>query len=1015
MSLVDLSIKRPVVATVMALLLIAFGIVSFKRIPLREYPDIDPPVVTVETAYRGAAASIVETRVTKILEDRIAGIEGINFIESKSEEGQSTITVQFVSGFDVSSAANDVRDRVFGVLDELPEEADPPEIRKVDSNEDVIVWFNLEGEGLSTAELTDYSERYLVDRFSSLQGVARVRIGGGQRFAARIWLDRLALAARGISVQEVENALKRGNVEIPAGSIESNALQFSVVVERVFDTPESLANLVISTHGSALVRLSDVARVERSTEEDRSTFRGNGMPMVGLGIIKQATANTIDVAERAQRLRDAINKELPEGMELKQSYDASIFVSEAVSEVYNTLWLATLLVIAVMYFFLRDFRATLVPAVTVPISLIATFIALNIFGFSANILTLLALVLAIGIVVDDAIVVLENIARRMSEYKETALVAAFRGTKEVYFAVIATTVVLVSVFAPLAFLEGDLGRLFSEFALTMSAAVAFSTFVALSFSPMIASKILKPMEQAKPINLPKFTSLGAQYPKRVLTVALFLVPVAAALYWASPSEYAPREDRGAFFVLVNGPEGASFSYTANAMGKVEDVMLPYVASGEVTRLLVRAPRGFGGAQTYNNGIVITVLNSFDKRRSAFVIMDEITKKLADIAEVRAFPVMRQGFGRGIQKPVQVVMGGSSYEELATWRDKLLEVINKDNPGLEGIDWDYKETKPEIRVTVDYDKAALLGVTVEDIGRSLETLLGSRRVTTYIDRGEEYDIILEGLRGQQSSPQDILGIYVAGKDSLVPLSSLVSFREIASSPSLNRFNRTRAITFEANLSKDLSLGEALDFLQNKITENFQATIDFKGQSRDFKTSEGSIIFVFIFGIIVVYLVLAAQFESFIHPLVILLTVPLAIVGGLLGILVTGGSLNIYSQVGLIVLVGLSAKNGILIVEFANQLRERGIEFKEALLQANATRLRPILMTGITTVAGAVPLVLTTGAGSETRAAVGAVLLFGVAFTTIFTPIIIPAAYILFARNTGTPKDVERRLEEELARK
>lgn len=1014
MSLSDLSIKRPVVATVMSLLLIAFGLVSFYRTPLREYPDIDPPVVSIETSYPGAASSIVETRITKLLEDRIAGVEGINFIESKSEEGRSTITVQFISGLDVSNAANDIRDRVFGVLDELPDEAEPPEIRKVDSNDDVIVWFNLEGDSLTIPELTDYAERYLIDRFSALPGVARVRVGGGQRFAARIWLDRLEMAARNLSVREIEDALRRANVEIPAGSIESQTIQFSVVLDRVFKTPESLTNLVVSTSNGALVKLSDIASVQRSTEEDRSMFRGNGVPMVGVGIVKQSTANTISVAKAAQELRERINTELPDGMELKQSYDSSVFVSEAVNEVYNTLFMAAILVMAVMYFFLRDFRATIIPAVTVPISIIATFIALDIFGFSINILTLLALVLAIGLVVDDAIVVLENIARRMAEYRESALVAAYRGTNEVFFAVIATTIVLVSVFTPLTFLTGDLGRLFSEFALTMSAAVIFSTFVALSFSPMIASKFLKPIASSNEIkNAERFINLGILNPKRTLTVALALVPICFLLIWMIPSEYAPREDRGAFFVLVNGPEGATYSYTAEAMAEVEEILLPYVENGEVNRLLVRAPRSFGGAQTYNTGIVITTLNSFDKRRSAFDIMDEVQKKLSSVTNVRAFPVMRQGFGRGIQKPVQVVIGGSSYEELVKWREILLTKINQTNPGLEGIDWDYKETKPEIRVQVDYEKAEILGVTVEEIGRSLETLLGSKRVTTYIENGEEYDIILEGMRTEQRTPQDMLGVYVKGKDSLVPLSSLISYKEVASSPSLNRFNRTRAITLEANLTEDLSLGAALDYLEELIRDNFPATVEYKGQSRDFKTSSGSVLFVFLFGIVIVYLVLAAQFESFIHPWVILLTVPVAVFGGLVGLLITGGSLNIYSQVGLVVLVGLAAKNGILIVEFANQLRERGLDFYEAVNQATKTRLRPILMTGITTVAGAVPLVITSGAGSETRAAVGVVLLFGVAFTTLFTPLVIPAAYLLMAKNTGTPGDVAKKLENELA--
>jgi len=1027
----DISVTRPVLAAVLSLLLIAFGLVAFERLPLREYPDIDPPVVSVETRYPGASANVVETRITQLIEDRISGVEGIRTIESVSEDGRSAITIQFAVGRDIDGAANDVRDRVSGILDQLPEEADPPEIQKVDSNEDVIMWLNLVSERMSVPELTDYARRNLVDRFSVLDGVARVRVGGDQTYAMRIWLDRNALASRGLTVADVESALRAENLELPAGSVESLSRQFSVRVDRAFETPEQFARLVLGRGVDGyLVRLGDVARVERGTEENRTFFRGNGVPMVGLGIIKQSTANTIAVADAAKAEMARVNPTLPEGMEIKQSYDTSVFVKEAIREVYKTLGIAIALVVLVIFLFLGSVRAMLVPAVTVPVSIIATFTVLLALGFSINILTLLALVLAIGLVVDDAIVVLENVHRRMGQYGETRLVAAFRGTRQVGFAVVATSVVLVAVFVPIAFLQGDVGRLFAEFALTMAAAVAFSTLVALTLSPMLASKILpQDHRQARLsravdwvfawVRRGYLTLLRLLLSARWIVVLIFAGTLAGAwwLFQQIPQEYAPKEDRGAFFVLVDGPEGASYAYMKEYMDEIERRLMPYTESGEAIRLLVRAPRTFGSGQIFNSGIAVMVLNEFSSRRSAWVIIDEIKSKLADLPGVKAVPVMRQGFGARIQKPVQFVLGGGTYEELAQWRDTLLAAIESDNPGLTGIDWDYKETKPQLRVQIDYDRAADLGVKVGTIGRTLETMLGSRQVTTYLDAGEEYDVILEGERDAQRTPASLTNLYVRSERSgeLIPLSNLVSVSEIADSKSLNRYNRVRAITIQANLADGLALGTALDYLEGMARQHLpeQAQIDFKGQSRDFKEASGGILFVFALGVVVVFLVLAAQFESWIHPLVIMLTVPLAMAGALLGLWLEGQTLNIYSQIGLIMLVGLAAKNGILIVEFANQLRDQGLAFRDALLEASEVRLRPIVMTGITTAAGSLPLLLSSGAGAETRAVIGTVILFGVLAATLFTLFVVPVAYDLLARHTGSPGDVARQLKQEEA--
>jgi len=1034
MTLSDISITRPVFATVLSLLLIAFGIVAFNRLPLREFPDIDPPVVTIDVAYSGASASIVETRITQVIEERIAGVEGIRFISSSSEDGGSTVTIEFNIDRDIEAAANDVRDRISGILDELPEEAEPPEVQKADSSDDVIIWFNLESDSMSVAELSDFADRYLVDRFSVLDGVARVRIGGERSYAMRVWINRNELAARNLTVNDIEQALRAENVELPAGDIESNTMQFVARIERSFRTPEDFNNLVLGKgDDDYLIRLGDVARVEKGLEEDRTMFRGNGQAMIGLGIIKQSKANTIDVADAAAAEVKKINETLPEGMIVKESYDTSIFIRAAIHEVFMTLLVAIGLVILIIYAFLGNIRATIIPAVAVPVSIMATFIVLYALDYSVNMLTLLALVLAIGIVVDDAIVVLENIERRIRHEKETPLVASYLGTRQVAFAVIATTLVLMAVFIPLVFLEGDVGRLFTEFAVTMAAAIGFSSIVALSLSPMVASKVLQkanddPGRITRTLNN-FFDRLQRGYVVAlsraikvpiIITIVFGLVVCSMVwLYKNTPAEYIPREDRGAFFINVNAPEGASFAYIEDYMDEIERRLMPYVEDGQFTRLLIRAPRGFGTVASFNSGFVIVVLDDWSKRRNGFEIMNEVRGKLADLPGVTAFPVMRQAFGGASSKPVQFVIGGGTYEELAEWRDILLKKIEENNPGLDGIDSDYKETKPQLDIDIDYNAAAEMGVTVSNIGRTLETILGGRRVTTYIEDGEEYDVILEGERSNLRTPSNIENIFVRSDrtGALIPLSNLITITERADSMTLDRFNRIRAITLEANLKDGYTLGAALSYLEGLVKEHLPETarIDYKGQSQNFKDSGGSIIFVFMLGLLIVYLVLAAQFESFIHPLVIILSVPLAMAGGLLGLYVMDGSLNIYTQIGLIVLVGIAAKNGILIVEFINQMRDEGVEFSKAVIEASAIRLRPILMTGITTSAGAIPLMFSFGAGAETRAAIGIVIFFGVTVATFFTLFVIPVAYSILARRTGSPGAVLKRLEDEMQKK
>ncbi len=676
MLLSDISVKRPVFSSVLSLLLIAFGVISFFELTLREYPDIDPPVVSISTDYAGASANIVETRITEIIEDRISGVEGIKFISSTSSDGRSRINIEFEVSRDIEAAANDIRDRVSGVIDNLPDEVDPPDIQKADSSDDVILWFNVVSDKLSVLELTDYAKRYLQDRFSVLPGVARVRIGGGLEYAMRVWLDRTEMAARGITVSDIETALRTENVELPAGSIESDEIQFTARIKRLYQSEEDFTRLVLKKDDDYLIRLGDVATIKKEAIENRTFFRGNGVPMVGLGIIKQSKANTIEVARVADEMAKKLQKDLPEGMKIINSYDSSVFISSAISEVYKTLFIAIILVISVIFLFLGSIRTMIIPAVTVPVSLIATFIVLYAFGYTINLLTLLALVLAIGLVVDDAIVVLENISRRIEE-GEKPLLASYLGAKQVGLAVIATTLVLIAVFVPITFIDGDLGRLFTEFAVTMIAAVSFSTFIAVTLCPMLTSQLLKDHKKNKFSEkvdviferIKSFYTKGLELALRfkAVTIALFLLMLGISSYLVNdlPTEYAPKEDRGVFFLLVNAPEGASYNYTKEYMEEIESRLMPYVESGEVNRLLVRAPRSFGtNISSFNDGIVIVVLNDWSVRRSGFTIMQEVAGKMSDLPGVRAFPVMRQGFGGGISKPVQFVIGGGTYQELA---------------------------------------------------------------------------------------------------------------------------------------------------------------------------------------------------------------------------------------------------------------------------------------------------------------------------------------------------------------
>ncbi|AVP99400.1 multidrug transporter AcrB [Ahniella affigens] len=1026
MMISDLSIRRPVFATVLSLLLIVLGLIAFSRLPLRELPNIDPPVVSVDTTYPGASAGVVETRITQVLEDALSGIEGVEVIQSQSRNGRSTITIDFTLTRDIEGAANDVRDAVSRVADRLPVESDAPQVAKVEGDAEVIMWLNLSAPQLDSLALTDYAERYIIDRLTSLDGVAQIRIGGSQRYAMRIWLDRNAMAARQLTIAEIENALRAENIELPAGRLESDTRDFTLRIDRAYTAAADFEALPV--HRSAdghVTRLGEVARVAVESSDRRAMFRGNGTPQIGLGIIKTSTANSLDVANLVKAEIERINDGLPEGMRIGVTFDSTVFIDDAVYQVYKTLIEATVLVVLVIFLFLGSLRAALVPAVTVPVCLIAAFFALWVFGFSINLLTLLALILAIGLVVDDAIVVLENAQRRVDLGEPVAL-AALRGTRQVAFAVIATTAVLVAVFVPVSFMEGNNGRLFRELAVALASAVAISAFVALTLTPMMCSLMLKKHTQANRITASIDGFLGGlsrrymatlqtvvKHPIICLGVMVGALLVSYGLGKIVPRELAPPEDRGAFFLSVVGPEGAGFDYTVAQVGEVEKLLLKYTGDGQpVERVNIRVPGGFGASEEMHTGQGIVVLKPWSQRDiSTAAVVDQVRADLNRVAGVRGLAQIRQGLVRTQGQPFQIVIGGPDYAELVDWRDRLMAKMET-NPGLFSVDSDYKETRPQIRVSVDRDRAAALGVSLSDIGRTLETMMGSRRVTTFVEDGEEYDVMLQADRDNRAAPADLNNLYVrAESGELVPLASVVTLSELAEPGSLNRFNRLRAITISAAIAPGYTLGQAIEWIEQTAGDELPQTaqLDYKGESREYHQSGTAVLFTFAMALLIVYLVLAAQFESFMHPLVIMLTVPLAVFGALVGLALTSGSLNLFSQIGIIMLVGLAAKNGILIVEFANQRRDAGLSVRDAILEASSTRLRPILMTSIATVAGAMPLILEGGPGSASRATIGVVVVFGVTLSTFLSLYIVPAFYLWLAPYTKSPEERTRTLE------
>ena len=1028
MILTDISVRRPVFAMVASMLLTMLGLMSAARLSIREFPNIESPQVSVSVGYRGASAAVIETKITRVIEDQLAGIEGLDKLTSSSKDERSQINLEFSLDKNIESAANDVRDRISRLQSSLPPEADPPQISKVDSNQDSVVQYSLRSDSRSLAELSDYANRYILNRLSVVPGVATAQLQGEQAPAMRIWLDRRALAARQLTVQDVESVLRNENVELPAGRLESQQREFTLRTETGMRGEDDFANLVVGRGADGyLVRLRDVAEVRKGVVDQRSVFRANGVNAVGIGVTPTSTANMMDVAIGANKVVESLQEGLPKDISLTIATDNSLFVRDSIHEVAVTMGIALALVLIVIFAVLGTLRATLIPAVTIPVSMISACIIMSAMGFSLNLLTLLGAVLAIGLVVDDAIVVMENIVRRIEE-GEPALIAALDGSREIAFAVIATTLVLIAVFLPISYIPGNVGRLFGEFGISVAAAIFFSSLVALTLTPMMASKLFAGGIHRGRLSHwvdAAFRALARVYERALrgvlrhaVVVAVLVVAVSVGgylLFTRLPSEYSPSEDRAMIMVALTAPEGASMQYTERYMSQVADMVAKEVHPGGALMMVERlggGGGGGGGGGSVNQGRVMLRLYPLGPQRveKSAQIATRLRAQFNGLAGVRVATQLPSGLGgRNGGQPVQFVLGGSNYEDLVKWRDIVVERARQ-NPGLLNVDSNYDARKPQLKVEVDRSRAADLGVSLDTVGRTLETMLGSRRVTTYVDNGEEYSVMLQAKSEDRATPSDLDNIYVrqARGSGLVPLANLVTLREEAASSQLNRFDRLRSITISAGLAEGYTLGEALKFLEDVVRKDLpaEAQINYDGQSREFRKAGGALYMTFLLAIGIIYMLLAAQFESFRHPAIIMTTVPLAVAGAVVGLWWQGGSINLYSQIGAVMLVGLAAKNGILIVEFANQLRDRGTEFRDAIVRAAVTRLRPVLMTSLCSVFGAMPLLLAAGAGAESRRPIGAVIVFGVTISMLLTLFVVPSAYILIARGSHSPEYVSQ---------
>jgi len=1001
----DICIRRPVFATVLSLVVLLLGIVSYSRLQVREYPKIDEPTVTVSTSYLGASADIVESQVTKPLEDSIAGIEGVDVLTSISRPERSQITVRFRLERDPDGAAADVRDRVARVRSKLPEAIDEPVIAKVEADANPIIWLAFSSVSLSPLEVSDIANRLVKPRLQTLPGAADVRIFGERKFSMRVWLDPDRLAGFSLTPADVEGALRRQNVELPSGRIESRQREFTVVSQSDLRRVNEFENVVVRNVAGYAVRIRDVGRVTLAPQDERSIVRFNGRDAISLGLIKQATANPLTLAHALKAELPKLRAELPEGVTVDIANDNTLFIERSIESVYRTILEATVLVAAVIFLFLGTVRASFIPLITIPVCLVGVCTLMLAAGFSINTLTLLALVLAIGLVVDDSIVVLENVYRHIEEGMQPVQ-AAFRGAREVGFAVVAMTLTLAAVYAPVAFTTGRTGRLFIEFALTLAGAVLVSGFLALTLTPMLCSRFLRHDPSPGPLLRMIDRALGAlstgyahalRATLRVRWLVVLLgVAVAGASVWlfqTTKRELAPIEDRATIVVIFNGPDGASIDYTDRYARRIEAASL---SIREADRVFV-----VSGSPTVTQGIsFIRVVDWAERDRKVPAILQEFQPKLRDIPGVQAFAVAPASLGQSPrERPINVVvLSSDSYDEIERTLEPMMQAL-RDDPRFQGVDTDLRLNKPELKVNIDRDRAADAGVDIDAIGRALETALGGRQVTRFKRHGEQYDVVVQFAAADRSTPQDIPKIFVRGRnDTMVPLSGLVNVKEGITARELNHFGQRRAVTITANLAPGASMGEAVDVVEALAREHLGPgyALDYNGQTREFKQSSATLLITFALALCFIYLVLCAQFESFVDPLIIMFTVPLSMTGALALLRWGGGTMNVYSQIGLITLVGLITKHGILIVEFANQMRDRGVALVPATLEAARLRLRPILMTTGAMVLGAVPLALASGAGAESRMQIGLVVVGGMAFGTLLTLFVLPTVYTLVSR-------------------
>jgi multidrug efflux pump len=1010
MSISDLSIKRPVFATVLNIIVVLLGFIAFERLTVREYPNIDVPVVTVETVYIGANASIMESQIAQILEDSLSGVEGIDYLVSKNSSEKSQITVYFKLDRDADSAANDVRDRVGRVRGQLPTGIEEPIVSKVEADAQPIIWMAFSSDRHSALDVTEYADRQVKDPLQTVPGVANVILAGEREYAMRIWLDRNKMAAFNVTPQEVELALRQQNIEVPGGRIESVDREFTVLTQTDLNKEVEFEEIILRKSNNYLVRLKDVARVEQAAKSERVVTRFNGKSAVALGVVKQSVANPLSVSDGIQARLPKIREALPEGMKVEIAYDSSVFISRSIDSVFTTIFEAVALVIVVIFLFLRNLRATLIPLMTIPVSLIGVFSIMLLFGFSINTLTLLALVLAVGLVVDDAIVVLENIYRYIEEGMEP-LQAAFKGMREIAFAVIAMTFTLAAVFAPVAFTPGRTGKLFSEFALTLAGAVIVSGFVALTLAPMMASKILRHEKNPSKFYLKgeevlnNFTAFYKGMLTRALTqtkivagIAVLTVVGLGVLYKWLPSELAPVEDRGFIIGFSIAPEGATTAYVDRYAKQIEEV---YKGIPETDRYFMIT--GFPSAT--NSISFLRVLDWEDRDRSTQAIANSIMGPMfGGITGTMSFPMLPPSLGQSIiSRPIEVVIQTTQgYEQLNKFMQALMGKVY--GAGLfTQPDTDLKLNKPQLDISVDRDKAADLGVAVSELGATLETMMAGREVTRYKKGAEQYDVILQVEDEDRASPQDITQIYVRGNGGvMIPLSNLVTVKESIAPKELNHFNKLKAAIVQAGLVPGVDVETGLAFIENAIDElsvemNIPVQVDYAGQTREYKESGAGLMQTFVLALLFIYLVLAAQFESFKSPLIIMLSVPPALLGAVIALWLSGGTANVYSQIGLLTLVGLITKHGILIVEFANQLQEQGKQKLVAVIESASMRLRPILMTTAAMVLGAIPLALATGAGAESREQIGWVIVGGMSIGTLLTLFIVPAFYMLIAKD------------------